>query len=184
MIYTRITFNTNGWQQPSGRNGKAPYGTTHEAQYGFGYEEWLFNPRNQLIPSDGNVYGYLEGINKNFRQEDQDQILELFTINCNIHQRYRVARINSWQYVDWQESLNLIQNNPALVPQMQQELNVLGNEALVAINRFIQNVGNQHNPQVFNLKFKLLDVEFFGNQIYPPQHVVYNYNRYQLHRVI
>lgn len=184
MIYTRITFNTLDWQQPSGRLGKTRYGASHEAQYGFGYEEWLFNPRNHLIPADEYVYGYLEGINRNFRQGDQQHILELFTINCQIHQRYKVARINIWQYVDWQESLYLIQNNPGLVPQMQHELNVFRNEAQAAIGHFNQNAGNQGDPQIFNIKFKKKNVEFFGNQIYSPQHIVNNYNRYQLHRVM
>lgn len=109
--------------------------------------------------------------------------MELFTINCQIHQRYKVARIKSWQYVDCQESIDLIQNNPVLVPQMQQDLNVLGNETQAAVNRFNQNVGNHGKPQVFNIKFKIQDVELFNNQIYSKNHIVQHYKRYWLHRV-
>lgn len=56
---TRLSWNTNNWQYPSGWQGKSPSKNTHEGKYGFGYEEWLFD-RSKLIK--GFHYGFVKGL--------------------------------------------------------------------------------------------------------------------------
>lgn len=61
----RVTWNKHNWEKPSGHfwtkenqgNKNIPY----ENQYGFGHEEWLFNPRYRL---NGFQYGYIRGVEK------------------------------------------------------------------------------------------------------------------------
>lgn len=53
---SRVTFNTEGWMFPSGRNGKSTNAELHEGIYGYGHEEWLFDI-SKLI--DGYHYGFI-----------------------------------------------------------------------------------------------------------------------------
>ncbi len=61
----RITWNEYNWEKPSGHfwkkenqgNKNVPY----ENQYGFGHEEWIFNPRYRL---KGFQFGYVRGVEK------------------------------------------------------------------------------------------------------------------------
>jgi hypothetical protein len=58
MHYARITYNTLGYQKPSGAQGKSTDKKTFEGLHGFGWEEWLFNP----IFSDAIYrYGFIQG---------------------------------------------------------------------------------------------------------------------------
>ena len=60
---TRLSWNSKGWQVPSGRDNKCK-GTgkiqLYECIYGFGWEEWLFHFIEQ---SDGYCYGFLQCFN-------------------------------------------------------------------------------------------------------------------------
>ncbi len=51
----RVAFNTNGWIMPSGSYGKSKDSGTHEGDYGYGHEEWLFDT-SKLI--DGYHYSF------------------------------------------------------------------------------------------------------------------------------
>jgi hypothetical protein len=189
MICTRITYNTNRWNIPSGRHGKSQNIETHEGEFGFGFEEWLFNKRNTFsyINEEKFQYGYLEGINRNGTENDQNYELELFTINeinaiTRNRTRSKIAHIKKWILVPPNESLQLVQIHEHCIDQMRHELNILADEADNAINRFNINVVNLENPQLFNIKFKMDDVILFENFIYPQNHPVYNLNRYLLYR--
>lgn len=62
-VFTRLTYNENDWIVPSGHNWKKENQSNanikFENQYGFGLEEWLFNPRYLI---DGYQYGYIRGL--------------------------------------------------------------------------------------------------------------------------
>lgn len=55
----RICWNTNGWERPSGPEGKLNSG--FEGDMGFGHEEWLFDRRR--ICDDGYHYGFIQCLN-------------------------------------------------------------------------------------------------------------------------
>jgi len=61
----RITWNKNNWEKPSGhpwkKENQGSKNVPYENQYGFGHEEWLFNPRYRL---NGFQYGYIRGVEK------------------------------------------------------------------------------------------------------------------------
>ncbi len=52
----RICWNSEGWQRPSGLDGKSSNPEAYEAQNGYGHEEWLLDT-SKLI--DGYHYAYV-----------------------------------------------------------------------------------------------------------------------------
>src|SRR5687768_11220598 len=62
-IFTRLTFNANGWKVPSGhawrKKSQGKSNIPFENQYGFGHEEWLFNVRYNI---SGWQHGYIRGL--------------------------------------------------------------------------------------------------------------------------
>jgi len=58
MTYiTRLIWNLNNWETPSGFADKSKNAGNYEADSGFGWEEWLFNPNHQL---NGYQYGFIQ----------------------------------------------------------------------------------------------------------------------------
>lgn len=80
---TRLSWNSKGWQVPSGRENKCK-GTgeiqLYECIYGFGWEEWLFH---FIEHTDGYCYGFLQCFNYNGRQAELINELHLYTRKCN-----------------------------------------------------------------------------------------------------
>lgn len=73
----RIVFNENGWTRPSGRVGKSNDQNTHEGEFGFGYEEWLFD-FGKLI--DGYHYAFIQGVHGNIsKYQGKHYDISLFT---------------------------------------------------------------------------------------------------------
>lgn len=76
----RITWNENNWEKPSGhlwkKENQGKKNVPYENQYGFGHEEWLFNPRYRL---NGFQYGYVRGVEKASLKDDIIDELYLYT---------------------------------------------------------------------------------------------------------
>lgn len=98
----RICWNDNGWIRPSGKNGKSKKGKSHEAKYGYGHEEWLFN-FDKLI--DGYHYGFLEPI---YKYQDtyagkKFNIL-LYSVNCDTKEEKIAGRIREVEALSREEA--------------------------------------------------------------------------------
>ncbi|QIE58801.1 hypothetical protein G5B37_04260 [Rasiella rasia] len=92
----RIVWNDNNWQVPmerywnqkwQGRKNKA-----HHQQYGFGFEEWLFNNRYLI---DSYRYGYIRGVasmpvNASFINE-----LYLYSIHPSTKQNFLIGKLSN-----------------------------------------------------------------------------------------
>ncbi len=149
----RLTNNLNNWVKPSGhlwrkRNqGKA--NVAFENQYGFGYEEWLLNPRFNV---DGVQYGYIEGVNR--LPNDTDTITELFlyTITSQ-NKRLLVGKLINVQkikeHVDLDPEVRTLYENNA--SQMIEELRAVKADEREFIRSTLR-------P---NLSFLLEDADFF-----------------------
>jgi hypothetical protein len=61
MDYTRIAYNTMGYEVPSGPEGKSKSAGIFEHDSGFAWDEWLFNKSFTL--DDGYQYGFIRGFN-------------------------------------------------------------------------------------------------------------------------
>ena len=190
MIYTRLTFNNNSWQLPSGQYGKSKNINTHESGYGFGFEEWLFSENNVLLDKDGKKYhyGYLEGINKNYKIGDKDNSLTLFTINNSTRQRFIVGVINEWKSISPEESAIIVQQNPELIISMREQVRTIVPNAQLSVDKFNNHVNNDLNVnsnrqmQLFNIKFETIDFTFDSKNPVEKTHLIAKFNRFWLHR--
>jgi hypothetical protein len=90
----RLVYNDKNWQTPMERYwNKSWQGRTdkaHHEQYGFGFEEWLFNPRYLI---GGLQYGYVRGIDTMPANATFINELYLYTLNPQSNQKYLVAKL-------------------------------------------------------------------------------------------
>lgn len=89
----RLCWNDNGWVMPSGHHGKSKHVGSHEAVYGYGHEEWLFDT-SKLI--NGYHYGFLEPIRKQHAAfEGNTYDVWLYAINGETKERKWVGEIRN-----------------------------------------------------------------------------------------
>ncbi|MCX6210046.1 MAG: hypothetical protein NTZ59_11280 [Bacteroidetes bacterium] len=151
--YARMSYNSNGWQTPSGAQGKSPNAGNHEYDYGFGFEEWLFNKRRYKNKEGKNChFAYLEPLSEfdPLYQKNDDLILYTLQWEGNVCTRHIVLRLSKddWRFIDREEYLELKEINNASILEMRRELAatmpVLS--AGLVLNRFNQQKeGNNYN---------------------------------------
>lgn len=89
----RLCWNTHGWQEPSGRQGKLGKQASFEGEHGFGHEEWLLD-HGRLI--DGWKYGFIQALNHSFDTYMGRTIdLLMYAIDNKTRRRYWVASISA-----------------------------------------------------------------------------------------
>jgi hypothetical protein len=97
MYYlAKVSFNSQGWIFPSGMAGKITesFGSHYETLYGFGWEEWNFNPNRNY---DGWNFGFLQGLNSNnFSYFSEKEHSDLFLFTQTGGKYYIVAYIESF----------------------------------------------------------------------------------------
>lgn len=184
MIYARLSYNTNNWEYPSGTLGKSKNIGVHEFDYGFGFEEWLLSKRNILIEKDDKEYhfGYLEGINKNFKQDDENESVVLFTINNNLHQRFIVGEIKKWQKVSSDESLYIVNQYPEIINEMRVQVAEATNNNFIALDKFDLHRHNENDHQLFNIKFDKINFAFNIDNPVNQGRIINSFNRFWLYR--
>ncbi|BBE16063.1 hypothetical protein AQPE_0200 [Aquipluma nitroreducens] len=97
----RITWNTNKWIKPSGRNGKST-NPSFEFEHGFGHEEWLFDGDKAI---DGFKFGFLEPIHK-YRSKYEGKIFDisLYTRDSESNQSFWVTTLKNVEVLMSKES--------------------------------------------------------------------------------
>lgn len=100
----RITWNTNSWIKPSGKEGKST-NPSFEFENGFGHEEWLFDG-DKII--DGYKYGFLEPIHK-FRSKYEGKVfdLSLYTRNAESNKSFWVTNLKDVEVLSIEASENV-----------------------------------------------------------------------------
>lgn len=86
---TRICWNTENWERPSGPEGKSKAEGSFEQKHHFGHEEWLFDKR--MILSDGYLYGYLQALRRPDCHKGEVYDIHLFAINSDTQDRLYVG---------------------------------------------------------------------------------------------
>jgi len=168
----RITYNSKGWIEPSGREGKSKSKDAYEGKHGMGHEEWLFD-FSKIIR--GYNYGFIESIYKNqgaYAGKTFD--IYLFTLNHSDKVKYWIAVIRNC-YILTQEEIDAITptyNKPTWRREREEQLNELG----------LLTAATQHGLDVFFpvVRFKKEDVQFFDPPIPITDTYINNLNRYQL----
>ncbi len=98
----RLAWNDNGWIMPSGPDGKSQHEDSHEAKFGYGHEEWLFDT-SKII--DGYHYAFLEPIRKQ-QNAYLGNIYDvwLYTIDGLSKRRYWIGEIKGVEVIDNDEA--------------------------------------------------------------------------------
>lgn len=174
LFATRLCWNTNRWQSPSGDAKEREAGSTFSREYGFGHEEWLFRHEWEL---DGWRYGFIQGVNKGRKTQLKRGLLDvvLYTIDDNKQRRF-VAAIDELEVLTdqaAQDALDAFKAN-GWFETMLEEVSKAGGDSDV--------MRNQLFPwNTFNVRYRVENATFEGFlSLVPPDHPIQKNNRYQL----
>lgn len=154
----RLTWNTNNWELPISHTWKpADQGkpnVAHEHQYGYGHEEWLFNPRYRKGDFQ---YGYIRGVDHMSQTVESISKLILFTINPIDKKRYLIGKLVNVEIIEgYEEEIKLFKPvYDKYFEDMVRELKIIG-----ADYQYFKKSG------LFpNVKFKWADAEIYNDAI-------------------
>lgn len=101
----RITWNTNMWVKPSGKEGKSE-NPSFENEHGYGHEEWLFDNHKK---KDGFKYGFLEPIHK-YREKYEGKMMDitLYTRENSTGSYYWVTTLKDVSVITKEESKQVL----------------------------------------------------------------------------
>ena len=92
----RLVWNDNNWQFPIKRNWKKIWqgrkDKPHHEQYGFGFEEWLFNKRYLI---NGYQYGYIRGVASMPKDISFIDELHLYSIHPTTKQQFLIGKLTN-----------------------------------------------------------------------------------------
>ncbi len=124
-LVTRISYNSNGWQRPTGEASKQEIKTSFNSLHRFGFEDWFFRGEWQI---DGWQYAFLQGANIKCRKYIGTPLdISLYTIQPDKRRRW-VADIEGLECLDTvqsEEAQEFFQRHGWL-NQMQQEVREVG----------------------------------------------------------
>jgi len=103
---SRICWNTNNWQKPSGKYGKSRNPKAYEMIVGYGHEEWLLDLEKII---DGYHYAFLQAIAAH-RDKYNGKIFDisLYSINNDTKTRWWLGEIKNVQIISESESFNVL----------------------------------------------------------------------------
>lgn len=163
---TRICWNTENWERPSGPEGKSKAEGSFEQIYHFGHEEWLFDKR--MILSDGYLYGDLQALRHPECHKGKVYDIHLFAINSDTQDRLYVGCLRNAEVLTDEQRDDVAKEceNLYLKRQMDQDLKRVGVEEL-----------DEVHP---NVRFKLdqVELEYPNYKLIDPESLVGH--RYQL----
>lgn len=152
----RICWNSNGWKQPSGPNGKSTDQNSFEVNPGFGHEEWLFDYTNLI---HGYQYSFLQPINNN-AHKGRAYTIYLYYFEKASSKKICIGHIENVVCIDEFEAQNAINHfrENGRLEKMQRDLSLIGLEP-ASITKNTSALLN------FNIKFKPDDVALYNNPI-------------------
>lgn len=169
----RVAYNTANWICPSGTYGKSTHPSTHEAKYGYGYEEWLFDFNKRI---DGHHYAFLEPLRENIYQGNTYDIW-LYTINSKTKERFWVGHIRNVEVLTpdqihhaWNEY-----NHNGWLDEMRQQINTV----YIDQKDFSDYVGNA----IFNARFRPEDANIYPELIKAVDNAFKDLKHYKLYGI-
>lgn len=167
----RLTWNSNSWVYPSGPSGKSKNKDSHEYQFKYGHEEWLFDASKQI---NGFQYGFLEPIRKSQQAyEGKYYRVWLYSIEGETKKRYWVGEIKKLYVINDGEAELVKQHykdNGWLDEMIMQLKDTCGKTAKFS---------GWKSLGLFNVKFKTKDVYINDNYLeLDKKHPVYTQSRY------
>ncbi len=168
----RISFNSSGWQRPTGEAGERESDETYNAQNKFGHEDWLFRSDWLL---DGWRYSFLQCLNrKNETYMGQPLNVTLYTIEADQRRRL-VATIYDLESLSNRQAEDALQafREIGWLKIMQDQVKEIGGNPKA--------LGSpEWASHVLNMRFRLENVEIHGPDSYLPEDKwLKNNSRYQ-----
>lgn len=169
----RIAYNEEGWQRPSGQYGKSKSKNSHEGQYGYGNEEWLFD-KERLI--DGYHYAFLEPVYKFYDLYKGKKFdITLYTVDADTGKRYWVGEIKNLEVINEKDS------QKAWTYYIKQGWLDIMKEEIETIGGKINNFPDKNAVQHFNVRFSPSEGALYDSPIeVPTNNPLYKINRYVL----
>ncbi len=153
---SKLCWNTNNWQSPSGPMGKSGDKNSHEFKFGYGHEEWLFD-FEKLI--DGYHYAFLQPINK-YRDKYKGETfnITLYTVDSDDSSRYWVAEIKNAFMIEEDEENAILEEyrKQGWIDEMYAQLEQVGAD--------VENFKEWEERTLFNVRFKPQDVRWYDNE--------------------
>lgn len=155
QFYTRIAYNTKGWQRPSGTARNLEEKGSFSVLYGFGFEEWLFRPGWEI---EGWRYGFLQGVNKGTKsgskqalaRQKQPHEVTLFTRLPDASHAL-VARIKGMEFLDrdlWKDAMAIYDANGWLKQMDSEVVAANGNSSVLYSNDYADEILNvRYRPE-------------------------------------
>lgn len=167
----RIAWNDNGWILPSGPYGKSKNSDSHEFQFGYGHEEWLFDS-SKII--DEYHYGFLEPVRKQYEAYIGKKFyVWLFSIHSETKKRYWVGEINNLEVINRSEaeSIKKIYIKNGWFREMQEQIKASGASQ--------EGFSDWKGVDLFNVKFRIKD-SFINDPYFElnKKHIAYSQSRY------
>lgn len=101
-LLTRLSYNSTGWQKPTGDASKLEVKNSFNSLHRFGFEDWFFRNDWQIA---GWHYSFLQGANiKSRKYIGRPWDVTLYTIQPNKQRRW-VANVHGLQCLDQQQSI-------------------------------------------------------------------------------
>ncbi len=172
---TRITFNSQNWQRPSGdaRKNEAP--NTYAHKNGFGHEEWLFRSEWKI---GGWRYAFMQGVNDSRRkllEANKPVDISLFTIEPDKRRRL-VATIKAVECLDDRQAeaaLKIFKKNGWFKTMLEEIKSVNGNVS--ALNN------SPETSNVLNIRFRSENVISYHDEFISEDDPIAGLNRYMLY---
>ncbi len=168
----RLCWNDCGWVHPTGKSGKSSNQNTHEGRYGYGHEEWLFDV-GKIV--NGYHYGFLEPVRK--RQDayvGKTFDVWLYSIDAATKRRFWIGEILNLTVIDETEAsaVTRIYRKNLWIEEMEAQIRTSG-----ANNKGLSGF---KGVDLFNVKFRLVDIKFEGYIDLPVIHPINRISRYSL----
>ena len=163
---TRICWNTENWERPSGLTGKSKAKDSYEQENHFGHEEWLFDKR--MILKEGYLYGYLQALHPKCHKGKVYDI-HLFAINSDTQDRLYVGCLRNAEVLTDEERKWATKEckKLGLVQEMDRDLKRIG------VKKSLKSV----HPNV-HFKLDQVELEYPNYKLIDPESLVGH--RYQL----
>ena len=173
---SRISYNSRGWQGPTGEASKLEHKDSFNRLFGFGFEDWLFRGDWEL---DSWRYAFIQGVNKQGRKYEGTPLdLTLYTVLPDKRRRF-VANIYEM------ECLSVQQSEEAL-DQFRQNgwLQQMENEILAVQGQPTALHDKTYTEHLLNVRFRLWNVDRFAPETnIPPDDWLSDRHRYMLYRL-
>lgn len=172
--FTRICWNSNGWKNPSGREGKSSSKQSFEGITGMGMEEWLFSDDLQV---DGYQYGFLQGVNQNNPPSEVFDA-DLYTVEDTDDGKlvYGVCSITGIQVIGTEETVH-VQKLTGFDKKVERNL-----KKIKLPNSIEDDISSFISGRYLNVKFKLDNVDLPDSEgLEPLTFNLSQYPRYKLY---